>query len=212
MAYILGYRDFYKDRFLIGPGTLIPRPDTEHLLYAAEELKNDNFNPQTILDIGAGSGALILSTRHLFPGASLFAIDIDTTWLQKNAAHLDVSNLEIISADIFLWQNPRKFDLIFSNPPYLNDEDMNRLEKGLSENEPRRAFYGGSDGMKFYRLIAKRLSQWLKPGGVLILEIDYKWQEVRKLFVDASFVSVQVKKDYNALERVMLVQKIPKKV
>ena len=204
MAYILGYRDFYKDRFLVGEGALIPRPDTEHLLYAAAELKKHGFNPSSILDIGSGSGALILSARHVFHGSALYALDTDTRWLRKNAEHLDVTHLEIIQADVFHWQPERSFDLIFSNPPYLNDDDT------LPEYEPRRAFYGGKDGLDFYRVIVRNLQNWLNPGGVLILEIDYKWHDVRELFFKAGFDNIQVKKDYNALERVMIVQKMPK--
>ncbi len=208
VAYILGKRDFYRDTFLVRPGCLIPRPDSEHLLYTAEKLISDRSAVHDILDLGTGSGCLLLSARHLFPGATLWGLDVYTDDLMRNIRHLGVNNVHVIKADMRNWNPPgdQQFELIFSNPPYLDETDMTRIQ-GDVRHEPVRALRGEADGMEYYRVVAQRSISWLRPGGWLILEVDYKWRRVQEIFEAGTWQMIDLVADYGGRERVMVLKK-----
>ncbi len=209
VAHILGYRDFYRDRFRVSGRTLIPRPDTEHILYAMEELKKQAYRADRILDLGTGTGALALSARHIYPGACIDALDIDTRQVRINVRQLSARNINIIRADMLKWENPDKhvYDIILSNPPYLNKTDMEALAPDVKKYEPARALYGGQDGLLFYRDISQRAAAWMRPGALLLLEVDYKWEQIQSLFCSEDWEVQGVIRDYAGLERVLLVKK-----
>lgn len=203
LAYIVGYRDFYRDRFITGKGHLVPRPDTEHILYAAEEMA---LKVKDALDIGTGTGALAVSLTRLYPDAGITALDISTALARRNVNNLNAAKVSVIRRDYLargaLDLGP--FDLVVSNPPYLGDADLSMLDKGAVLHEPRRAFYGGADGLQFYIKTAWECGHGLlRPGGALIVETDHKWADVVDIFTKAGLDKVTVRRDYSGLERVV---------
>lgn len=209
VAYILGYKYFFHDKFLVSRGTLIPRADTEHLLYAVQ---NDGRTFRNIIDIGTGSGALAVSLSRIFPQSSVTAVDIRIRHARRNIRKLGCANIRLVKADLFrpvglFWNE--KFDLIVSNPPYLSDEDMDLRGEDAKRYEPRRAFYGGKDGMKFYRKIADFCDNHLQKDGLIVLETDHKWKTVREIFWNRGYHHIEMKPDYNGLDRVLVISRSP---
>ncbi|MGA2140870.1 MAG: peptide chain release factor N(5)-glutamine methyltransferase [Brevinematales bacterium] len=207
-AYILGYKHFFQDKFITGPGALIPRADSEHIIYAADELRG-NF--KNIIDIGTGSGALALSLSRIYPLSHITALDINTGPLEDNIRSLGIKNVSPLKSDFLkagdgIKKRPFLYDLIVSNPPYLSKEDMKKYGPAGLRFEPFKAFYGGMDGLVFYRAIALFSLKALEKDGYIIVEIDYKWAEIRDIFVSAGFTLKEIRKDYNGLERVMVVK------
>lgn len=204
MAYILGYKDFYKDRISVKPGALIPRADTEQILIAAGELKTPFAKA---LEIGAGSGAVCVALARLLPQAEITGWDIVTRQARENVARLGIANATIERVNVF--EVPERllapvFDLIVSNPPYLSREDMRKLPPDVKRFEPRRALYGGRDGLDFYRQICKLAGHLLTPNGILIFETDYKWESVRQIAETEGLEFIEVKKDFSGMERVII--------
>ncbi len=219
VAYILGYKYFYRDKFLVNKKTLIPRADTEHLLYAAEEAE---YPFKNILEIGTGSGAIAVSLSRLFPAACITALDMETSIAGKNIKRLKIKNIRLLKEDFFKYPDRMKkkdsedknlkgnnplYDLIISNPPYLSKLDLKNLGRDALLYEPMRAFYGGEDGLDFYRGIAGFALDFLIKEGFIIVETDYKWEKAVGIFKDAGFSKISVKKDYNGLERVITIKK-----
>ncbi|NPV02220.1 MAG: peptide chain release factor N(5)-glutamine methyltransferase [Brevinematales bacterium] len=209
VAYIIGYRYFYLDKFKVDPTVLIPRCDTEHIIYTAETLGKERGGFRRILDIGAGSGAITVSLAKLFPDAAVIGIDLFTGTAERNIKALGASNAYILRQDVMeLEPSPgTKFDLIASNPPYLSDEDMEKLSPEVRDYEPADALYGGPDGMDFYRRIADIAGGLLTDDGVILLETDFKWEQVSEIFAAKGFFVQQPVKDYNHFERVLVVRK-----
>lgn len=204
-AYILRRAGFYRDEFIVSRRSLIPRPDTEHLLYEAEEL---GIQPKNILDIGTGTGAIAVSLHRLFPNAKITALDVDTRTVKKNLKNLLLSEkITVVRKSIFRYRPSEKFDLIVSNPPYLNDEEMSRLPKSVADFEPHLALYGGKNGMNFYREIARFSERFGSRKTCVILEIDSKYEEVRKIFEQVGFKFKNLRKDYGSLPRVLSFEK-----
>jgi release factor glutamine methyltransferase len=207
VAFIVGYKDFYRDRFFVSRRTLIPRADTEHLLYAAEE-SGRQF--RRILDVGTGSGALAVSLSRLYPASGIVALDVDIATARKNLRTFGIGNVELLRCD-FLREsalaNPSltnaPFDLVISNPPYLSREDLRLLDRGAKFEHPR-AFLGGEDGLAFYRAIASFCALGLTPDGLAIVETDHKFEAAAAVFRAAGFGTVEVRNDYNGLPRVIV--------
>ena len=140
------------------------------------------------------------------------AIDLDTGAAAKNIKRLGVINITLVKSDFMTFKDGIKgrrdflYDLIVSNPPYLSAEDMKKFGHAL-RYEPARAFYGGFDGLDFYRAISSFAKIGLSKGGYIIVEIDYKWPLVLKIFREEGFFIKEIRKDYNGLERVMVVRR-----
>jgi release factor glutamine methyltransferase len=208
LAYILGYQYFYLDKFLVDKRTFIPRFDTEHIIYAITDMK---LQFSKILDVCCGSGILALTLAKIFPESKVFGIDIYVKLAVKNKKKLKIKNAHFIKAD-FLKENLNfsgKFDLIVSNPPYLSSEDFSLLQEESKKYEPFLAFYGGEDGLKFYRRVAEFSVDFLACNGYIVLEVDHKWKKVMEIFSSFSYneSSMKVIKDYNGLERVLVIKK-----
>lgn len=175
IAYIVGYRDFYKARFKVGPGVLIPRPDTEIVVEEALRRLPEDVEDALILDLCAGSGAIGLSILGERPLARAVLSDISSDALsiaRTNAGALGLSErVEYAEGDLFSALNPaRRFDLIVSNPPYIPAADIEALAPDIREFEPHLALDGGEDGLDLHRRIAAQAAGFLKPGGSLIVE------------------------------------------
>ncbi len=171
LAYILGRREFWSLDFAVSPATLIPRPDSETLVEAALAACPA---PRRVLDLGTGTGCLLLAVLHERPAA--FGIGTD---LSPDAAALAARNarsLGLANRAVFLcadWARPLRggFDLILSNPPYIETDAIDGLMPEVARHEPRRALDGGTDGSAAYRSILADLPRLLAPHGVAVLEL-----------------------------------------
>jgi release factor glutamine methyltransferase len=203
VAYIVGYKDFYRDRIKVSHECLIPRSDTEHLIYAIEAMNRD-FD--TILEFGTGSGAISIALSRLFPNSQIIATDIKTKSARRNIRALGIKNIAILKHDMFSDKPVAKsrFDLIVSNPPYLSKEDTARLSSEVKDYEPHLALYGGEDGLDFYRRLAEICLPILNRDGKIVLEADYKYRGVIDIFEKAGFIFESLHRDYGGLERVIV--------
>lgn len=170
-AYIAGRKEFWSLAFEVGPGVLIPRPDTETLIEQALRLVPDRNAPLRIADLGTGSGAILLAVLSEFPNATGIGFESSPQALpfaRANAARLIGDRAQVRAAD---WSEARgPFDLLFSNPPYIPTADIESLAADVSRYEPIAALDGGPDGLDAYRAQAGLLSGLLKPGGHALLE------------------------------------------
>ena len=205
---ILGEREFYGLSFLLGPETLVPRPETEMLVNRGLEILEGRQN-RRILDLGTGTGCIAISILHASPSTLGVAVDISPEALataQANADRHGVSKrLELRRGS---WFEPlradERFDLIVSNPPYINSDEIAGLAREVREHDPLRALDGGADGLVAYREITARAAGWLKPDGALLLEIGAtQGLAVKSLVLSGGFRDVHVHPDLAGLDRVV---------
>jgi release factor glutamine methyltransferase len=172
IAYILGHKEFWSLDFAVGPGVLIPRPDTETLIEEALRIVPDRDAPLRIADLGTGSGAILIAALKEFPNASGSGFESSPAayaYAHANAARLIGERAEIRQSRWEEAQGP--FDLIFSNPPYIPSGEIESLEPDVAGFEPRQALDGGADGLAAFSGLAELLPGLLKPGGHSLLEI-----------------------------------------
>lgn len=205
MAYILGKREFRSLEFLTPHGVLIPRPDTEILIEAALDSAP---HAKSILDMGVGSGCILLALLHALPEAEGWGVDQSAVALNataENAQRLGLSQrVHLLESD---WGSAmdRRFDLVAANPPYIPAADIETLAPDVKDFEPRAALDGGPDGLAAYRIIADQLPRLLAPGGVAALEIGWdQGPSVARLLTLAGLRDVRVRKDLAGRDRVVL--------
>ncbi len=211
IAYLINKKSFWDHDFFISRGVLIPRPDTELIVEQILKLtsKKDKLN---ILDIGVGSGCIILSLlkeKEEFKGVG---IDISQKCLQIskiNAHNLGLkSRVKFFKSDIDNF-NYGKYDLIVSNPPYIRKNDLNYLEKDIIGFEPKKALNGGIDGLSEIRKVVKKSSELVKINGKLVLEIAFDQKEkVIKILKKNGFYINKVIKDLAKNDRCIISTKI----
>lgn len=209
IAYLIGTKEFMSMNFIVKPGILIPRPETEFLVeYVIGSMKHLQ-NPK-ILDLCTGSGAIAISIAHYLPDASVVAVDkydicVETTL--ENAKRNQVSEqLTVMQHDIFEpFPNDKIFDCIVSNPPYIQKEVLTTLPSDVKNYEPKYALDGGDDGLIFYHRIIELTQNHLKTDGILVLEIGYDQgaELVRLLKESKCFKDIIVTKDYAGLDRMV---------
>jgi len=206
MAYIMGSREFYGLDLLVTPDTLIPRPDTETLVEAALAKISDSAN-QTILDLGTGTGAIALAVAKHRPKVNVVAVDASAAALEvakKNAATLAITNVRLMLSDWFDALLGERFDLIVSNPPYIEQNDVH-LTQGDVRFEPISALASGADGLDDIRHIVEHCLIYLKPQGWLMIEHGYNQADlVADLMAEAGLVSIKTIKDFGGNNRVTI--------
>ena len=206
MAYIMGSREFYGLDLLVTPDTLIPRPDTETLVEAALAKVLDNPN-QSILDLGTGTGAIALAVAKHRPKVNVVAVDASAAALEvakKNAASLAITNVRLMLSDWFDALAGERFDLIVSNPPYIEQNDVH-LTQGDVRFEPISALASGADGLDDIRHIVEHSLIHLKPQGWLLIEHGYNQADlVADLMAEAGLVSIETIKDFGGNNRVTM--------
>jgi release factor glutamine methyltransferase len=171
-AYIAGRKEFWSLDFEVGPGVLVPRPDTETLIEEALRLVPDRSVPLRIADLGTGSGAILIAALKEFSQAQGTGFESSPEafrYANANAARLIGARAEICLADWDQAQGP--FDLVFCNPPYIPSADIESLDPEVSQFEPRAALDGGPDGLSAYRALGRILPGILAQGGHALLEI-----------------------------------------
>ena len=210
LAYILGERAFMRNTFKVNKATLVPRPETELLVESlvriAPLLKREG--DVKILDIGTGSGAIIVSLLDYLPNAKGVGVDISVDALivaKENSEKIGVTGrIGFVRSDVFSkLPLEKKFDIIVSNPPYIPAGDIAGLDKDVQQ-EPRGALDGGADGLDFYRRITAEAMDHMAEEGVLAFEIGIgQAAAVQQLCLDAGFVKTAVRKDYAGIERMV---------
>lgn len=211
VAYILGSREFMGLEFKVTTDVLIPRPDTEILVEAVIERLKDKENV-FLADIGTGSGAVILSLLKNLPQAAGVTVDISKAALnvaQDNAVQLGVADrVEFIQGDVCEPLRGRRLTALVSNPPYIPQSDIDKLEPEVKK-EPLKALDGGQDGLDFYRRITKDAVQLLEPGGLLAFEVGILQADaVKNMAITAGvFENIEIIKDYGGIERVVIMNK-----
>ncbi|MEO8368233.1 MAG: peptide chain release factor N(5)-glutamine methyltransferase [Candidatus Solibacter sp.] len=186
--YVIGHQEFYSRDFRVGPGVLIPRPETEHVVEVALEVAR---GARRVLDIGTGSGALAV-TLQLETGAETWATDISAIALRvasRNAAALD-SRVNFVRCDLMEGIAAASMELIVSNPPYVPLSHREGLQREVRDFEPHVALFAGPTGFELYDRIAADAPRVLRPGGWLVMELGFtslnhvqalveSWSEVR---------------------------------
>jgi len=211
MAYILGYKHFWKHKFLTNKSVLIPRPDTE--LVIEETL---NYLPidksKKILDVGTGSGCIVLSLIKERPKCKATAIDISIKALNVAKTNAKLHHLEnkinFINIDIDKYKS-YNYDLIISNPPYISSIELNRLDNDIKFHEPKLALSGGSDGLRDIKKVIKRSKKLLKKNGKLIIEIGHKQKNNSvKILNENGFYINKISKDLSGKDRCLVSTKL----
>lgn len=209
VAYIVGTRDFWDLTLNVSPAVLIPRADSETLIEAARDYFSER-QPKRIIDLGTGSGALLLAALSLFPNASGIGLDASAAALaiaSENAAKLGLADrCEFIEAswhDADWTQELGRFDLILCNPPYV--ESAAELDRQVSEHEPASALFAGEDGLDDYRVLMPQISALLAPNGLAVFELGRGQDDaVGRLASQEGFL-VQAHKDLAGIIRVLAI-------
>lgn len=203
-AYILGEKEFWSLPLAVGPGVLVPRPETELVVERALA----HFPPGSVLDaldLAAGSGAIALALASERPRCRVTATDVSATAVastRANAARLGLSDrVEILQGAWFAPVAGRRFDLIVSNPPYIAADDP-RVEPAVRRYEPPEALFSGATGLEALQIIAAAAPRHLVRGGWLVVEHgDTQGEAVRDLFTGAGFAAVQTHRDLAGRDR-----------
>ena len=202
VAHIIGEREFWSLPFIVNESTLIPRPDTEILVETALNL-DVRFNAR-VLDLGTGTGAIALSLAHEKPKWRITAIDKvpEAVALAKaNRANLNLQQVEILQSDWFSAVKDRDFDLIVSNPPYIDEQDEH-LHMGDVRFEPQSALTAADEGYADLYHIADKAREHLLPGGFLLLEHGYQQAiKVRQKLIDLGYKDVATVRDFGSNDR-----------
>ncbi len=213
IAYILGYKHFWKYKFLTNKSVLIPRPDTELIIEEAlRHIPNDMS--KKILDIGTGSGCIIISLLKDRQKCKATALDISIKAINVAKTNAKLHQLEnkinFINIDIDKYKS-YNYDLIVSNPPYINSIDLNRLDDDIKFHEPKIALSGGSDGFRDIKKVIIKSKELLKINGKLIIEIGYKQKNLStKILTENGFYINKIAKDLSGKDRCIVSTKLKK--
>ncbi len=208
IAHLLGEAEFWSLPFRVSPATLIPRPDTESLVEAALEAFPDRAGPLRLLDLGTGTGCLLLATLSEYPAATGLGIDripAAAALAQENASRLGLAGrARFLAAD---WAAPlaARFDLILSNPPYIETDAIPGLMPDVARHEPASALDGGADGLAAYRHLATILPGLLAPGGRAVLELGQGQRPaVEALARAAGLTPIACRPDLGGIDRALV--------
>jgi len=215
MQYILGFTEFLGLKIKVGPGVLIPRPETELLAEEAIKIisKFDVRLPDChMLDLCTGTGCLALAIAREFPEAHVYGTDISGSAIDYSKANARLNRVDTV---IFLRgslfgpvEKSLRFDLIISNPPYIRHGDIDLLQPEIKNYEPAGALDGGGDGLSYYRTIIPAAKAYLKQRGVLMLEIGLgQSHEIREMAEHEGLSGISLLRDYSGIERIFIAGK-----
>ena len=211
VAYITGSWEFYGLPMIVTTDVLIPRMDTELLIDAAKELLNGRKMDARVLDLCCGSGCITCAVGHELPATKLVAVDLSASALEVCRANVNLNRLttRVICMQADATSSPPlgigSFDLIVSNPPYIESGEILKLDRSVKDYEPMWALDGGKDGLRFYKAIIKHWKSLLRPEGLLIFEVgEGQAETVADMLMAAGFSSTSVHQDSRGVDRAVV--------
>ena len=211
LAYITGRREFYGRDFEVGPGVLVPRPETETLIdVCLERIPTDQ--PSRILEVGFGSGCIAVTLALQRPKCSVTATDISADAVRFATGNVGRHKVEarvtLLNGSLFepvaAADTEARFDGIVSNPPYIRNDELSDLQPEVAQYEPHSALVAGADGLDVVRQLIAGAPAMLKPHGWMILEVDpAQCSTVSRLLAEAGFQQTKVFKDLNQEDRIV---------
>ncbi len=220
VQYLLNEQEFYKRKFYVDKGVLIPRQDTEILVekmidILKTKISKNQVHPK-ILDIGVGSGIIGITAALEVESSYVLGVDISEKALetaQKNKEILKVSNIKFLKSDLFENVEFKQFDMIVSNPPYISLNEVGIMSDDTLLHEPSEALFAENDGLYFYYEICQKAFNYLADFGYLLFEIGYKQgKNVSEIMKNFGFKNIDVIQDLAGLDRVVIGQKIINKI
>ena len=220
VQYLLNEQEFYKRKFYVDKGVLIPRQDTEILVekmidILKTKISKNQVHPK-ILDIGVGSGIIGITAALEVESSYVLGVDISEKALetaQKNKEILKVSNIKFLKSDLFENVEFKQFDMIVSNPPYISLNEVDIMSDDTLLHEPSEALFAENDGLYFYYEICQKAFDYLADFGYLLFEIGYKQgKNVSEIMKNFGFKNIDVIQDLAGLDRVVIGQKIINKI
>ena len=214
MAYLMGYREFYGLSFHVGPGVFIPRPETELLVEDALAIAQKCWEQRrsTVVDVGAGTGAIGITLALHMPRARVIAIDVSVQALHiadlNRRRHGVADRVALVRGDL-LGPVRVPVDMVVSNPPYVRSADLPTLEPEIRLHEPQEALDGGPDGLDVIRRLIPQATQMLRPGGALVMELSPQQASGAKVLVEEAFPDAvaHLSHDLAGLARALVVEK-----
>jgi release factor glutamine methyltransferase len=206
VAHIIGARDFWTLTFKVTRDVLVPRPDSETLIEAAIDHFGKGAGPRMILDLGTGSGALLLAALDNWRDATGLGIDRSQAALaiaHENARANDLADRAQFETGDWGRGLAESYDLILCNPPYIRDDAM--LSADVADYEPAQALFGGTDGLDAYRILSNQVGDLLAPGGVALFEIGFDQGETAAALFKAKGLNVALKQDLGGNARCLIV-------
>ncbi len=202
---ILGHREFWSLDFALSPAVLDPRPDSETIVQAALDRLPHRDRPLTVLDLGTGSGCLLIALLSELPQARGIGVDVSAeavTVARRNAGRLGVAGRAGFLVSEWASSLTARFDLVVCNPPYIARPERRRLAPEVARFDPKEALFGGADGLDAYRLLAPELPRLLNLGAWACLEVGVGQAEsVTGLLGDAGLIDLAAIEDLNGLKR-----------
>ena len=192
VAYILNKKEFWNENYFVDKRVLIPRPETEILIELLLKKIKDKNKAYKVLDLGCGSGCLLISFLKEMHKSQGMGVDISRNALEVAKKNIELHNLnnraKLMRLDLLTLHTKDKFDVIFSNPPYLSSSDYAKLSDDVKNFEPKQALVGGFNGVLYYKKIIALAQSALKKNGYLALELgDRQYRTISKLLQDHSF-------------------------
>ena len=217
IAYLVRRCEFYSLPLKITPDCLIPRPETEHLVERAIDFLRQRPSPHYVLDLCTGSGCIAAAIAKNVKDIQVVATDICDNALKIAADNIRQHKLDdkvrLLCGDLFdaiiEGVDETQFDLIVSNPPYVSDDEYEKLEQNVKHYEPKLALWAGVDGLDIYQRILKKVDEFLKPDGALMMEIGYaQGPAIQKMLEEASiFKDITIEKDFANNDRIAIAKK-----
>lgn len=210
VQYICGSTNFYGLEISVGPGVLIPRPETECLVDLATKHITEG---QKLLDLCTGSGCIPIAIQEQKKQSlSIVACDIEEnalSYAKENVDQNKTQNIELIQCDLFAEiANDIKFDLITSNPPYVSESERPEMGKDVLKHEPPSALFADHDGMAIIERIAQEAPQYMSPAAYILIEIGAsQGPRCRELFEALGYRNVEIVKDYSSRDRILKAQR-----
>lgn len=205
LSHITGRREFWSLEFLVSGDVLDPRPDSETLIEAALSYRDGGMQLRRLLDLGTGSGCLLLTLLHELPEASGIGVDVSDAALaiaNENARRLGLAERAAFVRGDWAAAIEGSFDLIVSNPPYIPVGEIVTLQPEVRDYEPHLALDGGADGLDCYRAILRDVPRLLPPGGLVLFEVGAgQAGDVGQLMVEAGLGDIRTFRDIAGIER-----------